>query len=209
MCYNYKIKAEKKELEQRYAATFYDDSVLPEFDIVANGFTHLEMPVITNTEPNKIKFLKWGLIPSFAKDKATADQLSKMCLNAMYETINEKPSFRDSAKNKRCIIPATSFIEWQWTDLKNPKCKKIKYEIGIDNTIFSFAGLWSNWTNKETGEIMSTFSIITAPANQLMSEIHNNKKRMPLILRTEQESLWLNGEDISVENNLPLIATAC
>lgn len=208
MCYNYKIKAEKKALEQRYAATFYDDGVLPEFDILANGFTHLEMPVITNAEPHKIQFLKWGLVPSFVKDKATADQLSKMCLNAMYETINEKPSFRDSAKNKRCIIPATSFIEWQWTDLTKKNCVKQKYEIGLNNEIFSFAGLWSNWTNKETGEIMSTFSIITTPANQLMSEIHNNKKRMPLILRPDQEKDWLSGGNIEVDNNLPLLAIA-
>lgn len=206
MCYNYKIKAEKKELEQRYNAAFYDENVLPEFDITANGFTHVEMPVISNAEPNKIQFYKWGLIPFFAKDKSNAATLAKMCLNAVYETMYEKPAFRDSAKNKRCLIPATSFMEWQWTDLNNPKCKKIKYEIGLTNDIFSFAGLWSNWTNKETGELLHTFTIVTAPANELMTKIHNSKKRMPLILRPDQETKWLSGEDIPVENNLPLAA---
>lgn len=206
MCYNYKLKVEKRELEQRYNATFIENNVLPEFDVVANGFTHLEMPVITNTEPNKIQFFKWGLIPFFAKDKANADTLAKMCLNAMYETINEKPSFRDSAKNKRCLIPATSFIEWQWTDLSNPKCKKIKYEIGLNGTIFSFAGLWSNWVNKENGEILSTFSIVTTAANELMSEIHNHKKRMPFILRPDQEKGWLSRGNLDFDYNLPLIA---
>jgi putative SOS response-associated peptidase YedK len=209
MCYNYNLKKEKKEVENYYNASFYyDEDDEPIFDVMANGFTHLKMPVITNDTPDKIQHFNWGLIPFFAKDETNAKQLAKMCLNAMSETIHEKPSFRDSAKNKRCLIPATSFIEWQWTDLNNPKCKKIKYEIGLQNKLFSFAGLWSDWTNKATGEVISTFSIVTAPANNLMKEIHNNKKRMPFILRPDQEKDWLSGGNLEVENNLPLMAIA-
>ena len=210
MCYNYAIKAAKQEIEERYNATFYyDEDDEPLFlDIHANGFTHLKMPVITNKEPDKIQLFHWGLIPFFAKDTDSAKQLAKMCLNAMHETIYEKPSFRDSATHKRCLIPATSFTEWQWTDIKNPKCKKIKYEIGLSNQLFSFAGLWSEWTNKDSGEIIETFTIVTTAANELMTDIHNTKKRMPFILRPDQEAAWLNGEQIEVEMHLPLQAIA-
>ena len=206
MCYNYNIKVEKAELEKRYNATFKDEGIEPYFDITANGFTHLKMPVITNKEPDKIQLFNWGLIPFFVKDKATANQLAKMCLNAMVETIHEKPSFRDSAKNKRCLIPFTTFYEWQWSDLTKKTCLKQKYEIGISNQLFSFAGLWSSWTDKESGEIVESFGIVTTKANDLMAEIHNNKKRMPLILTPQQEKDWLNGVEVEPYMEIPLQA---
>lgn len=206
MCYNYNLKVAKVELEQRYEAEFIEETE-PYFDIKANGFTHLQMPIITNKEPNKIQLFNWGLIPFFAKDETTAKQLSKMCLNAMIETIDEKPSFRDSAKHKRCLIPFTTFYEWQWSDLTKKNCLKQKYEIGLSNELFSFAGLWSEWTNKENGEIVETYTIITTEANPLMAKIHNTKKRMPFILKPEQEKDWLNGLDLNVKD-LDLTAVA-
>jgi len=208
MCYNYSIKIAKAEMGKRYNALFKDEGVEPYFDIVANGFTHIPMPVITNKEPGKIQFFNWGLIPFFAKDKTAADTLAKMCLNAMVETIHEKPSFRDSAAHKRCVIPATSFYEWQWSDVTKKNCAKQKYEIGISGKLFSFAGLWSSWTNKDTGEIKETFTIITAAANNLMAEIHNTKKRMPFILRPDQEADWLAGKETEIDMQLDLRAAA-
>lgn len=148
------------------------------------------------------------MIPSFAKDADKAKQLAKMCLNAMHETIYEKPSFRISATHKRCLIPATSYTEWQRTDVNNAKCKKIKYEIGLSNQLFSFAGLWSEWTNKDSCEIIETFTIVTSAADELMTDIHNTKKRMPFILCPDQEAAWLNGEQIEVEMYFTLVAYA-
>lgn len=191
MCYNYKLKAGSKQIESVFHAEFEED--LHDDNIYANGFTHLKMPVITNTEPAKIKLFHWGLIPYWTKDTTQAKEIANMCLNAKIETVNEKPSFRDSAKHKRCIIPASSFFEWKWLDAKGKQ--KEKYEISIDGEdLFAFGGLWSNWTNKETGEIMETFSIVTTEATGLMAEIHNSKKRMPIILLPEQVNDWLTHE---------------
>lgn len=190
MCSHYNLKAKSKDIENKFNAR-YETPEDDELEIIANGYTHLRMPVICNDTPHQIKRYHWGLIPTWTKDTTQARELANMCLNAKIETIEEKPSFRESAQHKRCIIPATSFYEWKWLDAKGKN--KEKYEIGIQkHDLFAFGGLWSNWTNKETGEIIETFSIVTTEANELMAEIHNTKKRMPLILQTHQIDEWLN-----------------
>ena len=114
-----------------------------------------------------------------------------MTLNARIETIEEKPAFKDVV-SQRCLVIANGFYEWQWLDSKGKN--KIKYEIGLENDeLFAFAGLYSNWINKETGEVKNTFTIVTTEANQLMSKIHNIKKRMPIILKREDEEKWLHN----------------
>ena len=113
-----------------------------------------------------------------------------MTLNARIETIEDKPSFKNSI-NKRCLVIADGFYEWQWHDTKGKN--KTKYEIGIkDHELFAFAGLYSQWINQHTGEIRDTYTIVTTEANPLMAEIHNIKKRMPIILKPEDETKWLN-----------------
>lgn len=204
MCYNYKIKAEAREIQEHYDAVFDMDTDMY-FDIDANGFAHPVMPVITNHSPHIIQAFTWGLIPSWVKSAEQAKDMENACLLARYESIHEKPSFRDSAQHKRCLIPATSFVEHQWTDLTKKNCLKIKYEIDLESNIFSFAGLWSEWHDREHDIIRNTFCIIMAEANELMSEIHNSQKRMPLILRPDQEKEWLQ-HDIDVDMQLPLRA---
>lgn len=190
MCSHYNLKANPKEIEDKFNAEF-EGGIAAEISIYANGYAHPKMPVITNDEPGKIKLFHWGLIPSWVKDSTQAKEMANMCIMAKIETIEDKPSFRDSAKHKRCIIPATSFYEWKWLD---PKGKhKEKYEISLaDNELYAFGGLWSNWTNKDTGVIIETFSLVTTSANELMAEIHNTKKRMPIMLKSNQISDWLN-----------------
>lgn len=191
MCSHYNLKANSKEIEEEFNAEF-EAGIAAEMSMYANGYAHPKMPVITNEEPGKIKFFHWGLIPSWVKDSTQAKEMANMCIMAKIESIEEKPSFRESYKHKRCIIPATSFYEWKWLDAKGKQ--KEKYEIGLpNNQFFAFGGLWSNWTNKETGEIIETFSIVTTDANELMAEIHNTKKRMPLILQPNQVDEWLNS----------------
>jgi putative SOS response-associated peptidase YedK len=112
-----------------------------------------------------------------------------MTLNARVETVDDKPSFRDVV-SQRCLVIANGFYEWQWLDSKGKN--KVKYEIGIDNEeLFAFAGLYSHWTDTQTGEIKNTYTILTTEANPLMAEIHNHKKRMPIILHPEDEHRWL------------------
>lgn len=187
MCYHYELTAKAQQLENRFHASF--DGETEEF-IYANGFTHPKMPVITNEEPDRLQLYNWGLIPEWAKDSIQAKELANRCLNAKIETIEEKPAFKTSAIHKRCIIPATSFYEWKWLDSKGKE--KEKYEIKLeDDDLFAFGGLWSNWTNHDNGEIIETFTIVTTTANPLMAEIHNTKKRMPLIFKISEINSWL------------------
>lgn len=192
MCYHYSLKAESKKIEERYKATFETVDVFSPI-YHTSGFVFGKMPVILSNDPEHIKLLNWGLIPSWSKDKSKALAARVNTLNARSETIYDKPSFKDSAKNKRCLIPATGFFEWM--DLN-----KVKYPHLIslkDQEIFSFGGLWQSTSIiNENGEkeLYETFSIITTDANPLMEKIHNLKKRMPLILPKEFERKWLNDK---------------
>ncbi len=164
---------------------------------LVNGFDNPAMPVITDDNPNEIQFFNWGLIPNWVKDKETADSIRNNTLNAKAETIFEKASFKSSIIKKRCLILCSGFFEWQ-----KIKGKKYPYYISLkDDEIFVFGGIWSSWTDKETGEIVNTYSVITVEANEFVSHIHNTKKRMPLILEPEDALKWidtsLNEEEIN------------
>ena len=154
-----------------------------------SGFTHPEIIIYTNDEPHKPRLSVWGLIPHWAKE---AESIWNKTLNARAETIFEKPSFMKSAEEKRCLIPAEGFYEHHYF-----RGKTYPFYIShLENKPLTFAGLWNEWTNLETGEIISTCSIVTTKANSLMAKIHNKPKlsgdqRMPAILPEELENEWL------------------
>lgn len=190
MCFHSKQTKLALELENRFKAKI-EKQELFQSQVKINGFEFPKTPIITDNKPNIIQHYNWGLIPSWAKD----EDIKKMTLNARIETIDEKPSFINSI-NKRCLVIANGFYEWQWLDSKGKN--KMKYEIGIGNDdLFAFAGLYSQWINNETGKIKDTYTIVTTQANELMSEIHNTKKRMPIILKREDENKWLNHNPIN------------
>lgn len=153
-----------------------------------NGFDNPAMPVITDEKPDDIQFFHWGIIPGWVKDNETAKSIRNNTLNAKAETIFEKASFKNSIKNKRCLILCSGFFEWQKVN-----GKKYPYYISLKNDeIFVFGGIWSSWADPETGEIINTYSVITVEANEFVSRIHNTKKRMPLILQPEDAKQWIN-----------------
>ncbi len=126
---------------------------------------------------------RWGLIPHWAKDK----EIALHTFNARIETLTQKPSFRESIKFKRCIVPASGFYEWQKLEHK----KQPYYIFRADRNPIAFAGLWDAWTDRETGERIESCSIVTMPATRLMAEIHD---RMPAILEPEHFDVWLDPE---------------
>ena len=155
-----------------------------------NGFDHHLSPVITAT--GAAGLFSWGLVPWFCKSIDQALMIRNQTLNAISEEMFDKPSFRDSLRdNKRCLIPATGFFEWHWNDSKG-KAKQPYYIHLSDEKIFSFAGIWSSWHDKQHDKTVYTYSILTCPANPLMEEIHNNKKRMPVIIPGQLMNDWLN-----------------
>ena len=154
----------------------------------ANGFTFPSWRIITH-EP-QIKRMQWGLIPSWYSGESPINIASKT-LNARVETLSEKASFKQLISSHRCIVPSSGFYEFQ-----HKGKEKIPYFIyPSDAPLFSMAGLYDEWLNRETGEIIQSFTIITTLANPLMEEIHNHKKRMPLILDQSQIQPFLHGEE--------------
>src|SRR5690625_5174052 len=126
----------------------------------------------------------------WAKDK----NIQKQTLNAKIETIKEKASFKNNFNN-RCLVLVRGFYEWKWLDSKGNT--KQKHYLTVKNQeIFSLGGIYSHWTDEETGDELTTFSIVTTQANELMTEIHNIKHRMPIVLYKAKEMEWLQIREI-------------
>ncbi|EAZ88450.1 SOS response-associated peptidase [Crocosphaera chwakensis] len=136
--------------------------------------------VETSKSQRQLKAMKWGLIPSWAKNDKTGSKL----INARGETVAEKPSFRNAFKHRRCLIIADGFYEWQ-----NVGKNKQPYYIHLKNRQpFAFAGLWEVSNSEQTEEVLSC-CIITTEANELMKPLHH---RMPVILSRDVYSQWLD-----------------
>ncbi|WP_378181106.1 SOS response-associated peptidase [Aquimarina sp. SS2-1] len=143
-----------------------------------------------------------GLVPFWVKDNAQRNSISKSTLNARGETIFEKASFRDAAKRKRCLIYVDGFYEHH-----HYKSKTYPFYIHRkDGEPIIFAGLWSEWLDKETGELQNTFSIVTTEGNELLTKIHNNPKlkgpRMPVILPDEFADKWLHPDEGELDQQI-------
>jgi|CXWL01.1.fsa_nt_gi putative SOS response-associated peptidase YedK len=133
-----------------------------------------------DTTTRTLVMLRWGLIPSWAKDP----KIGNHCINAKAETVAEKPSFRSAFKKRRCLIVATGFYEWH----VQGRAKQPMW-IGLRNQQpFAFAGLWEHWTSSD-GQPLETCTIITTEPNDLMAPIHN---RMPVILASTAYDQWLD-----------------
>ncbi len=124
--------------------------------------------------------LRWGLIPSWARDPAIGNRL----INARAETLAAKPAFKAAFQRRRCLVPADGFYEWQKVGRgKQPWFLRLK-----DGGVFAFAGLWERWSDSAHGAVES-FTIITTTPNELLEPIHN---RMPVILPPERYDQWLD-----------------
>ena len=133
-------------------------------------------------EQRELVMLRWGLVPFWAKEPSIGNRM----INARAETVAEKPSYRNAYKHRRCLVLADGFYEWRRQgDSKTP------YYISLaSGDPFALAGLWENWTDKESGESLQTTTLITAEANEFMSPLHH---RMPVILDAANATDWLAG----------------
>ena len=187
MCFYFGLKDPVSKIEKRFNKPFETpENYLPNEKY--NGFSHPNNAIITNDNPGKISFGKWGLIPKWAKEQSFA----KNTLNARIETIETLPSFKDNVNN-RCLIIANYFYEWR----HEGKIKQPHIIYNQENEIFCFAGIYSDWKNIANDEVYRTFSIVTTEANEQMKYIHNTKMRMPVILHQRDELNWLNDSKIN------------
>ncbi len=204
MCYHTKQSKKATEVMKRFKANIERPDLFKE-NAIYSVFNYPHTPVIIDKETELIKEFYWGLIPVWATDET----IREYTRNARIESIKEKPSFKGNIKN-RCLIISDGIYEWQWLDPKGKE--KQKYEITTpNNELFSFAGLYSTWVDKSTGEIRNTYTIVTTEANPFFAEIHNSKKRMPVILSPEREKDWLSGAEIMdfVKDEVELKAEKC
>lgn len=184
MCFHYSLTKERAEIEIQLGVT-WDDDWAPVHHI--NGFDFPKMPVITQKQPGHVQMFNWGLIPHWVKTEAEAKKIRTQTLNARTETVFEKPSFRSYIPNNRCLIIADGFFEWM--DFKGAKYPHYIYMKSRSS--FCFAGIYASWVDKESGELINTFSILTSTANPMMAKIHNGKERMPVIIPPDQYKKWL------------------
>jgi putative SOS response-associated peptidase YedK len=187
MCYTVKIDLTREELEKRFGARFRESEAYQSGDRI-NAFSLPRLPVICSTNPKEIRVYHWGLIPYWIRDLTNASEIRTKTFNAKAETLAEKPSFRIPLQRKRCLVPVNGFYEWQTLEKQ-----KIPYYISLkDQHIIALAGLFDQWKDPESDEIINTFTIVTTRANPMMEEIHNLKKRMPVILSPGSENIWLD-----------------
>ncbi|MEZ4888801.1 MAG: SOS response-associated peptidase [Chitinophagales bacterium] len=199
MCYDIKatLEAQLNRAKRNLEAEAFQEirqRLIPQTNLPiyhASGFSHPKMLIYTDKSPNHPTVSTWGLVPHWVKDAAQLKKSWNNTLNARGETIFDKPSFRESAQNRRCIVQVNGFYE-------HHHFKGSAYPFFIHHRThepLTLAGLWSEWVDRETGQILNTFSIVTTKGNRMMAKIHNNPKleepRMPLILPQELEDKWL------------------
>jgi len=164
------------QLEERFSFHAANLSFAPRYNIAPSQ----QVLTVLGAEERRGGFLRWGLIPSWAKDPSMGDRM----INARAETVAEKPSFRRALQKRRCLVLADGFYEWR----KEGKKKTPLYITLKSRAPFGFAGLWETWKSAEGAPIHSC-TIITTTPNALMESIHN---RMPVILPREAEAAWLD-----------------
>lgn len=193
MCGRYTLTRRDTEMMERFdiEEIICDrQNLMPRFNIAPSQM----VPVIITKEGQRVLAqFKWGLIPFWAKDI----KKTKPVINARSETVSEKPFFKQALMKRRCLIPADGFFEW-----KHRNKEKIPMFIHVnDQELFAFAGLWDEWTSPD-GELIRTCTIITTEANNSVTPVHD---RMPVIVRPEHESLWLDADVREPEILIPVL----
>ena len=176
MCGRFTLTTNLGAIAARFGVARFLEEVGPRYNIAPTQ----TVIVVGNAGTRHLTEMRWGLIPSWAKDPAIGNRM----INARAETVATKPAFRVALRKRRCIIPADGFYEWQPAGRR----KQPVYITLKSREPFSFAGLWDTWTSPE-GEEIKSCTIITTEANELLKPIHD---RMPVILTRETEAVWLD-----------------
>jgi putative SOS response-associated peptidase YedK len=189
MCGRFTLSPKAAVLEDRFNAQIADGGYTPTYNAAASqGLT-----VILNDDPGLIVRAEWGFVPQWADGR----QGVKAQINARGESVADKPFFRNAFKSHRCLVLADGFYEW-----RRAAQAKVPYRIALKSKEpFAFAGIWSR-VHDSSGNLHSTFAIITTAANELVQIIHD---RMPVILREKDEEDWLNPQ-LSVDEAKALLS---
>lgn len=176
MCGRFTRAIDATEVAEAFGVDEIASELKPSYNIAPTQ----PVAVIVSDGKKRLIEVRWGLVPSWAKDLSVGNKM----INARAETVTEKPSFRNAFKKRRCLVVADGFYEWQKVgDGKRPIYIRLK-----TGRPFGMAGLYETWHSPE-GEEVKSCAIITTEANQLMQPIHD---RMPVIIPKDNEDLWLD-----------------
>jgi len=185
MCGRFTLTTTEQEIAIALPGLRFDVPIRPRFNIAPTQ----GIPAVLNELPDRVQELRWGLVPSWAKDPAIGSRM----INARGETVHEKPSFKRPFLRQRCLILADGYYEWQ--EIPGQKRKQPLYIRRRDRAAFVFGGLWDRWRGPD-GQILTTAAIITTVPNKLLAQVHD---RMPLILPRERWALWLSQAEQPLE----------
>ena len=187
MCYRASSTSDVRTLEKRFRASFAEPADREVYHHVA-GFLHPRLPVIAASAPERIGLYHWGLIPGWVRTGEQALLVAGRTLNARLETAAEKPAFRDAVA-RRCLVLVDGFFEF-----REVAGKKYPYFIRLrTGEPFALGGLAGVWTDPECGDEYPTFTVLTSEASSLLAQIHNTKRRMPLLLSPGAGAAWLQN----------------
>lgn len=175
MCGRYTLLADELKVRSRFNIPAGINAYEPEYNIAPGQDV---LAIIHDGEKNRAGYLRWGLVPSWAKD----EKIGYKMINARSETAHDKPSFKKLMSRKRCLIVADSFYEW----VQTPDGKIAKRIQAEDEGLFAFAGLWDKW--QQADKIIFTCTLLTKDSNDFMRDIHH---RMPIILPKDKEEQWI------------------
>ena len=180
MCGRFTLTSNLDDLQGRFDFQALDLDYRPAYNIAPTQ----QVLTVTNDGQRRAEFMRWGLVPFWAKDSSIGNRM----INARAETVAEKPSFRAAYRKRRCLVLADGFYEWR----KEPSGKKPYYISLASGAPFAFAGLWEDWHAKDSDESVQSATIITTAANKFMSNLHD---RMPVVLEKDAGDRWLNGDE--------------
>lgn len=190
MCGRFTLFLDAETLKEDFGLVSVPVDYTPRYNVAPST----QLLVVTNPVERKAEWFRWGLVPSWAKDPAIGNRM----INARSESLLEKPSFRNAAQRRRCLILANGFYEWQRGQGKAPSTPF--YFQRKDQKPVAFAGLWEFWRQNE-GEELLTATIITCSANPVVAPVHD---RMPVMLPIESCFDWIQPGP--VEQVMPLLA---
>ncbi len=183
MCGRYALTSPPEVIAQRFNLLW-----VPEFSAHYNIAPTQAIAVVRDLGKGpELVLLRWGLIPSWAKDATIGVKL----INARAESLAIKPAFRSAYRRRRCLVPADAFYEWKpVAGRKQPYCVRM-----ADGSLFGMAGLWEHWVDS-SGQTVESCTIITTEANTLINELH---ERMPAILAPGEYATWLQADNTQAE----------
>jgi putative SOS response-associated peptidase YedK len=182
MCGRFTLTLEAPLVQQEFQLNDMPSGYQPRYNIAPSQPVAVvrDMEKRGVTTPVVAEWMRWGLIPSWAKDESIGNKM----INARSETLTEKPSFRTAYQRRRCLILSDGFYEWQ----KQPgKSSQPHHFSRKDGKPFAFAGLWEFWKSPQGADVLSC-TIITTRANGVVSPVH---ERMPVMLAAENAREWL------------------